>query len=290
MKNPFITIILPCYNVESTIVDCLQSIVGQTYDNWELLAIDDGSTDRTLSLLQSFNDSRIRIVSDGEQLGLSNRLNQAAHKARGEFYARMDADDIMFSHRLEKQVQFLQQHRGVDLVGTGLISMGEDLTLHGYRLAAPRVSDPYRILKGEVLYHPTVMGRTSWFLQHPYDEEYSHSEDFALWAKSAAILTVANMQEPLVFYREKGPFTYEKYLRRHHDTCLALRSYGPEAVGKLRTQLLLLRRRGKGLIYALFHYLGIWKYVLILPNKPLEKESARRYAKILTDITGRRIQ
>jgi glycosyltransferase involved in cell wall biosynthesis len=282
--KPLISIVLPCFNFQESIGDTLRSIAGQSYQNWELLAIDDGSTDDTLQLLQSFDDSRIRIVSESVNRGVSHRLNQAALMARGEYYARMDADDLMFPLRLEKQLDFLLQHPEVDLVGTGLVSISEKRIPCGIRLAPARVSDPFRILKGEVLYQPTVMGRTSWFLEHPYVEGYKHSEDFALWAKSAGDLRIANLQEPLLFYREKGLFSYKKYKGRSYYTRKALVSYGPVAVGPLTTQLLLLRRCAKDLIYALFYYLGIWNRVLSLSNRRLDKASACCYTKLLADI------
>lgn len=88
-------------------------------------------------------------------------------------YHLMDADDIVFSGRLEKQLNFQEKNKSVDLVGTGIVSIGDERVCYGYRLAPEIVSDPYTILKGEVVYHPTVMGRTSWFSNNPYEENYS---------------------------------------------------------------------------------------------------------------------
>lgn len=287
--QPLISIALPCYNAGNTIVHCLQSILGQSYQNWELLAMDDGSTDDTLERLHSFDDPRIRIISDGVNRGRSYRLNQAALLAKGTYYARMDADDLMFSDRLEKQIGFLLQHGDTDLLGTGIISIGDDLIPGGQRHAPARITNPYRILKGEVLYHPTVTGRTSWFLKHPYNEDYQDSEDFALWAKSAGNLSLANLQEPLLFYREKGSFSYEKYQGRRKATRRALYAYAPEQVGQMRTHLLLLRRYAKDLVYALFYSSGIWNKALKLPNTSLDRAEACRYRKILEEILEKQV-
>ncbi len=282
--QPLISIVLPCYNVQDTIAACLQSILGQSYQNWELLAIDDGSTDNTREILHSFSDPRIHIISDGINRGCSHRLNQAALLVKGAYYARMDGDDLMFPRRLEKQIEFLQQHQDIDLLGTGLVSVDKDLVPTGQRLAPVRVSDPYRILQGEVLYQPTVMGRTSWFLEHPYPDGYLYSEDFALWVKSARNLTVANLQEPLLFYREKGLFSYTKYQGRRQEIRRALHDHGPELVGQLRACFLFLRRYAKDLVYALFYSLGIWNQVLRLSNRSLDRATSHHYVEIMNGI------
>ncbi len=283
--HPLISIALPCYNAEETLMSTLYSILRQNYSNWELLAMDDGSTDGTVELLHSFDDTRIRVITDGMHKGRSYRLNQASRLAKGEYYARMDADDIMFPRRLERQIDFLQRHKEVDLLGTGLVSIGKNQDIQGCRFTPKRVNTPSRILQGEVLYHPTVMGLTSWFLEHPYDEECSYSEDFALWVKSAENLSIANLQEPLLFYREKGFFTYEKYRGRRRETRKAIQSYGPRSVGQIKTQQLLLRRLAKDFIYALFYHIGKWDKVLVLPNRSVAPGEASHYSKMLVDIS-----
>lgn len=286
MKNQLITLALPCYNAEKTIVDCIRSVLAQTYSCWELLVMDDGSTDDTLSLVLQFPDDRIRLHTDGQNRGRSHRLNQAARLAQGYYFARMDADDIMFPQRLEKQLNHLENNADIDLIGAGVVSIGNDLRCHGLRLAPEKVSDPYRILRGEVLYHPTVMGRTDWFCRNPYDENYRYSEDFALWAQSARQLKIANIQEPLLFYREKESFTYDKYRFRVRETRSALVGFGTIQIGFFKTLFLLVRLGVKRILYTLFHVARLWKYVLSWSNRSLTQKSAEQYENILAQVTG----
>lgn len=102
-----ITIAIPAYNCEEYIDYAIQSVINQTYKNWELLLLDDGSTDGTLKKLKTYQtDNRIKVISDGLNKGLVFRLNQSIDLAHGQYYARMDADDIMSIHRIQYQIDF----------------------------------------------------------------------------------------------------------------------------------------------------------------------------------------
>ncbi len=269
MTSPLVTIALPCYNAEKTLENTVRSILCQTYEAWELLALDDGSTDRTVEILQGFKDDRINVITDNINKGRCFRLNQAAGLAKGIYYARMDSDDLMFPERLEKQVAFLEAHTDIDLLGSGIVSIDENLNPLGVRYAPQRVDSMFQIFKGEVLYHPTIMGRTEWFRNHPYIKGYVHSDDFASWTKYARDLTIANLQEPLLFYREHGLFTYDKYQGRCRETRKAIAEFGPDTIGWPGTAMLLGRRWLKDVAYSLFQYAGLWNHTLKVVNKPL---------------------
>ena len=124
VSAPLVTIGLPCYNVEVTVLDTVRSVLAQTLNDWELVIVDDGSTDATLELVERIEDPRVRVLSDGVNKGRSVRLNDLHREARGKYVARMDADDLMFPQRLEKQVEFLEANPDIDLVGSGLVSVG----------------------------------------------------------------------------------------------------------------------------------------------------------------------
>ncbi len=275
-----VTIGLPCYNAAETVALAIRSILSQSFQDWELLAVDDGSTDGTLAVLREFRDPRIRVLADGRNQGRWARLNQIAAAATGEYLARMDADDLMFPERLARQVAFLAAHPEVDLVGGGVVSIDARHRVRGVRLAPARPRGARRILAGEVLYHPTVLGRTAWFRANPY-EDYSYSDDFALWSKAAANLAVANLREPVLFYREHELFTFEKFQGRVRDMRRALRCYGPPAVGRAATAALMLRRELKNSVYFMLYYLGLWKLTSRLSNRSLDSTQVREYQKLL---------
>jgi glycosyltransferase involved in cell wall biosynthesis len=202
---PLVSIGMPVYNGEKTVWHAVNSILNQSWSNWELIIIDDGSTDTTRSILRALTDSRIRIFSDGKNLGIAARLNQAVRLARGPYFARMDADDFSFSHRLSKQVDFLQHHPGIDLVGSSMLVFKNEKEPVGVRMV-PASHD--RICnspdQGFKLMHPTWMGRLAWFKKHPYHESARLCEDQELLLRQYQTSCYANIEEPLVGYREDG--------------------------------------------------------------------------------------
>lgn len=280
---PHVTIGLPCYNAAPFLAEALRSILAQTFTDWELIAVDDGSTDDTAAILAAVDDSRVRVLSDGANRGRCARLNQIAESATGEFLARMDADDVMFPERLARQVAFLRAHPEVDLLGAGLVSIDTHGAVRGAQCAPAAVVGARRILAGEVLYHPTVLGRTAWFRTHPYMPEYRYSDDFALWARHAGELRIANLPEPLLFYREHELFTYAKYRARSHETLDALRRFGPAVVAPATLRTLVLRRRLKDALYALLHRAGLWHHAHRLSRRAaIDAQTRQRYHAILS--------
>jgi glycosyltransferase involved in cell wall biosynthesis len=202
---PLVSIGMPVHNGAKTIRYAVTSIQNQFWSNWELIIIDDGSTDATLSILKSFSDSRVRIFSDGKKQGIAARLNQAVQLARGKYFARMDADDFSFPHRLERQVDFLQHRPEVDLVGSSLLVFKNEKELVGVR----RVPASHgRICstpdQGFKLMHPTWMGRLAWFRIHPYNETALLCEDQELLLRHYQTSCYANIDEPLLGYKEDG--------------------------------------------------------------------------------------
>ena len=117
---PIVTVGLPFFNQAEFLDAVVQSVVSQVFTDWELILVDDGSTDDSLDVAQRWaaSDSRIRVVADGHNRGLSTRLNQIARLATGQYLARMDADDKMLANRLVRQVEFLTQNPTVDVLGS----------------------------------------------------------------------------------------------------------------------------------------------------------------------------
>src|SRR5260370_39399684 len=124
LQRPSVSIGMPVCNCESTVRAAVQSILNQTFNDWELLVIDDGSSDQTVNLVRTYVDPRIRVFADGKHEGLVARLNQAIGLSRGRYFARMDGDDISYPERLALQVEFMTQHSETDLVGGGVLTRG----------------------------------------------------------------------------------------------------------------------------------------------------------------------
>ena len=211
--EPQLTIGLPIYNPGEFLEPALQSIFAQTFQDWELIVVDDNSDDGSVELLSRFQDSRVRVLKCGSKRGLAARLNQIVLAARAPYLARMDADDMMDDNRLEKQVNFLWGHSDVDVVGCGLAILDRQGQPSGLRLfGTEHATICADTLDGVHLAHATVVGKTEWFRQHPYNEENLSCEDWELWFGSYDTSRFANLCEPLYYYREFASFSIRKYI------------------------------------------------------------------------------
>jgi glycosyltransferase involved in cell wall biosynthesis len=204
-SQPLVSIALPAYNAEATLGDAIASILLQTYQNWELLLIDDGSSDRTVAVARSFDDPRIRLYADGVNKGLPARLNEAIDIAAGKYFARMDNDDICFPERLQRQVEYLEQHDEVDLLATRALTFvtpGRATGLLPFRETHAEIcAHPWR---GFYMPHPTWMGRLSWFRKHRYRmPEVRRAEDQELLLRSYPKSCFACLPEILLAYRQR---------------------------------------------------------------------------------------
>jgi glycosyltransferase involved in cell wall biosynthesis len=190
----------------------LQSVFAQTFSNWELILIDDGSTDCSLTLAKSIKDERIRVYSDGECRGLNVRLNQMIQLAKTPYFFRMDADDIMHPQRLEKQYQVLLENDENTVVGTSAYSIDDNSSVIGFK-----PSQQIQKLGYEARYsfiHPTVAASTAWFCKNPYSDAliYKRSQDAELWCRTTSTTKFLNLFEPLLYYRENINFSLNNYL------------------------------------------------------------------------------
>jgi len=190
-------------NAAATIGSALRSLRLQAYGDWELLLLDDGSSDDGVDRARCFADARIRIVSDGRRLGLAARLNQAIDLARGRFLARMDADDVAYPERLERQFAFLQANPEIDLLGSGMMVFADDGRPVGlYPVLETHAEICRRPYSGFYLAHPTWMGRTQWFRRWRYDPTCRRAQDQDLLLRSYAHSKFAVLPEPLAGYRQ----------------------------------------------------------------------------------------
>lgn len=216
---PVVTIGMPAYNSERFIGMAIKSILQQTFKDFELIITDDGSTDRTVEIAKSFNDPRITVVQDGENHGISYRLNQQIDLAKGKYFARMDSDDIMLPDRLENQVKYLEDHPDVDLIGGGAIIIDAYNNILGQRIKNECVqvtTDAW--YNGTVFVHPTVTGKISFFKNHKYSEDLKGVEDADLWFRGSLDSKMIYLPFPVLLYREPLVLRYKTYLFRYSQS------------------------------------------------------------------------
>ncbi|MEL6495748.1 MAG: glycosyltransferase family 2 protein [Cyanobacteria bacterium J06623_7] len=222
MMKPLVSIGMPIYNCQNTIRAAVNSILNQTYDNWELILIDDGSQDDTLAIASSFNDPRIKVITDGTNLNLPNRLNQAIDLSQGKYFARMDGDDISYPERLAAQVAYLENHPEVDLLATNIIAIDNDSNPTG---TFPAIESHEEICRrpwaGFPMTHPTWMGRLSWFQTHRYRPEALRTEDTDLMIRTFDNSRFAKLPEVMLGYRV-GTLSLKKILPGRYYTSVSL--------------------------------------------------------------------
>ncbi len=187
--NPDITVLLPVYNGEATILHSVKSILGQSFKDFELVIINDGSTDNTFTLVNSIEDTRIRLINSAHQ-GIAKALNTGIANVTGRYIARMDADDYSYPTRLERQFQFLQKNKSIDVVGCKVKHIRYENDQQGFNLYCQEINN---LISTEQLYlhrfidapiaHPSTMMRTDIFMKYGIYCEKNVPEDFELWLR-----------------------------------------------------------------------------------------------------------
>lgn len=215
--QPLISIGMPVFNCEKTLSAAVQSILNQTYDNWELLLIDDGSKDRTVAIANSFQDRRVHVFVDGTNQQLPSRLNQAIKLSKGKYFARMDGDDISYPERLQRQVEYLESHPEIDLLGTANINFDANGRATG---VAPSQASHAEICSrpwaGFGLLHPSWMGKMDWFCKYQYRVDAIRMEDYDLMLRSYQHSRFAALPEILVGYRVASLSLKKTLISRYH--------------------------------------------------------------------------
>jgi len=198
--TPKITVLLPVYNCELYVQTAVQSILNQTFTDFELLVIDDASTDATVSILKKIDDSRIQLIEKPVNSGYTNSLNSGLHLAKGDYIARMDGDDISYPERFAKQIAYLETHPEVVVCGTTYKIVGNDK-----RITLPEHHEAIKIglLWGNCILHPSVMIRKKVVDEFSiqYDTSKEPAEDYDMWVRLLSIYKLHNLQSVLMEYR-----------------------------------------------------------------------------------------
>lgn len=199
--NPKVTVLMPVYNGERYLREAIDSILSQTFHDFEFLIINDASTDGSVGIINSYTDSRIRLVHNETNLGRCATPNIGLDLAQGEYLARMDCDDISLPTRLEKQAKFLNAHTDIGVCGTWIkLFMGADYIIK-YPLTHEEIK--CRLLLGSQLAGASAMLRKKVFLDHHlyYDVNCKLAEDYDLWTRCSYVTKLANIPEILYEYR-----------------------------------------------------------------------------------------
>ena len=202
MQKPFISVVMPAYNAERYLKEAIDSVLAQSYTHFELILLNDGSTDSTENIILSYKDPRIRYIANEKNIGLIETLNKGIELSTGEFILRMDADDVCLPERFEKQVAFMNLNPTVGAAGTAYYSLSDKGLKKFPVLTEPGVLKSV-LLFNSCLCHPSVIIRKSVLEQHAirYNKNYMHSEDYGLWVELVKVSKLANLPDLLLKYR-----------------------------------------------------------------------------------------
>ena len=206
MNVPVVSVILPAHNCDKYIAKAIESVLHQTFTDFELIIINDGSTDRTEQVIRSYSDPRILYQFNSSKKGLVFTLNKGIDLAKGRYIARMDGDDIAARERFEKQLNYLGEKENVDLLATVVSLIDEnDAPLGTWKSDERNISEKdirKYLPKDNCIAHPSVMGKIEVFKKYRYNPKQSQSEDYDLWLRMVSGgVVIHKLPEPLLQHR-----------------------------------------------------------------------------------------
>lgn len=195
--TPKVSVVMATYNGQKFIKEAIDSILNQTLKEFEFIIVDDGSTDATAQIIQSYTDERIQYIKKEKNSGISDSLNIGISKARAQYIARMDDDDVSMPNRLEKQVNLMKNNERVIFCGSTVTDKDSKT------LPTPEHHEDIllKLLFSNPIFHPTVMIRRNLLLENTYSSVAVPSEDYDLWSRLIFKGEFYQIQEPLLYCR-----------------------------------------------------------------------------------------
>ena len=242
-----VTIIIPFYNAYRTLRNAVFSVIGQSYYDWQLILLDDGSTDGSGDTVADLvDDKRIFLVSDGVNRGLIFRLNQMVDLTDAPYIARMDADDLMHPDRLRRQMGVVEADPQLDIVSTGMAVLDDDYRVRGVRNVAgqPAVED---FVRHGGLIHASCIFRREFLVANKYDPGFYRAEDREFFLRVIPAARYHRVNEPLYFCVEYDCFNKRKYLDAYRSERKAILKHGSRLLGRPLTAAFFLRSLLKSL-------------------------------------------
>jgi glycosyltransferase involved in cell wall biosynthesis len=215
MTNPKLTVLMPVYNGYKYLQEAINSILNQSFADFEFLIINDGCTDNSTEVIESYSDKRIHYINRQKNRGLSYTLNEGIDLAKGIYIARMDCDDISLPTRLEKQIKFLEQNPEIGILGTSMqVISDQGMKLGLWEVANEDLNIRWVSLVRTPFVHPTIMIRKDILKQNNLYYLDVVSEDYELWTRLLQYTKGANLQETLYKYRlNKGSLTHVNHIK-----------------------------------------------------------------------------
>jgi len=219
--NPKVSLVMSVYDGEEHLNEAIESILHQTFTDFEFIIVDDGSTDSTWKILTTYHDPRITLVRNQENQGLARSLNRGLEISRGEYIARQDADDVSLPERLARQVSFLEEHADVGVLGSAVqIIDGSGNPSETWRFPSEHGALKWRLCFGNPIMHSTVMMRREVVNGvNGYDAEMEVATDYDLWRRLSSVTRLANLQDVLLcLRRHEGSITTRRFPEQRNNS------------------------------------------------------------------------
>lgn len=282
-KNIVVSIGMPVYNKEPYLGLAIKSVLAQSLTNFELIICNDGSTDNSEKTILSFNDNRIKYIKNDFNQGISACLNHIISISKGKYFARMDADDIMFPDRLKIQLKHLEKHTYLDVIGASAIIINDN-----HQIVGKYSSDEFFTLKKSffksVFVHPTVMGHLKWFQNNCYNPDVNGAEDFDLFLRTFNTSKFQNLQVPLMFYRINHNLPFQSYKSRHLMKMKSIRMNSWQIKSPLFLSYLEFYNKLKLLNINLYDIFKMNKYLIQKRFGKVDSQISNLYQPILSNL------
>lgn len=282
---PLVTISSAAYNTGPKILNMLKSVFSQSFTAWELILIDDGSTNDTFEIMSRLDDPRVRVFKNGKNIGRSKSLNKVTSLARGKYIARMDSDDLCNLTRIEKQVKLIESNPAIDVVSTGIIYLNSDELPVGHCFAPPE--------HDKICEHPTktigvchgaILAKKVWFQKNPYDESVRYAIDLNLLFRTYKHSVFSNVSEPLYYYTLENSYSLKKqFIARKVTADIFFKTLWSEH-NYAKAAIAAFKQYGKFAATAMMCAAGMKDKLLARRFKPLEESYLSAYTKELKTI------
>ena len=235
---PLVSVFMPVYNAGIYLEQAIQSILDQTFRDFEFVIVNDGSTDNSESVILSISDPRIRLENNPQNLGLIASLNRGLELCTGKYIVRMDQDDISLPTRLEKQIGWLEANPDYGLIGSWFEDFGDEIESRIVQYSSDDTTIRIRHLYQTHISHPTAVLRTSVIREHQirFDPEFVHGEDYNCWVSFSEHSKLSNYPEVLVRKRDHPRNITNLYAQTMHDTCTRVKQRQFAAMGASVTE------------------------------------------------------
>lgn len=283
-----ISVGIPFTSVDEHLLLAVRSCLAQTYTNWDLTLVADGTNVSNISKLDQFLNDKVKLVHDGKQLGLANRLNQLTQLAKGEWIARMDADDVMHPNRLSEQIAHVIQSEAAsaapDVIACRAVLIDADNNVKGIYREREIPSTAAGTVMNGFMTHPTIIARRSWMLDNPYDPQRSRTEDKELWLRTFPRSTFHKVEKPLMFYRVPVIQSLQKQQLTAKDDRAFIKSLTPNEISAFGKYKYLVKSRIRQSMFATAHKLNLHEWLFSKKVEPLDPANTEEYQQLLLSI------